>query len=113
MNFYEEIDSKHWAHRIIVKINKKFKEQEKLNTLSAKRETYIRTKTGKFTTFIFAIFCFLPVLPDIIGTRVLYKKISFPYFILAVIIGKSITHITFIFVGKSVIDLVITRIEGA
>jgi hypothetical protein len=35
----------------------------------------------------------------------LYKKIRFPYFILAVIIGKSISHIPFIFLWKSILQL--------
>jgi len=56
-------------------------------------------------TFVFAILCYLPILPDIIGTRILYKKIKLPYFIIAVIIGKSITHIPFIFLGKSLAQI--------
>jgi len=107
---YETMENQRKIHRIINKINKQFKQQKAMNTVSKKREQYIQTKTGKFATFIFAIFCFLPVLPDIIGTRILYKKIRFPHFILAVIIGKSITHMTFIFVGKSIIDIASARI---
>jgi hypothetical protein len=44
-------------------------------------------------------------LPDIIWTRILYKKIKFPYFIIASIIGKSVTHIPFIFLGKGLAQL--------
>jgi uncharacterized membrane protein YdjX (TVP38/TMEM64 family) len=67
-------------------------------------EKYIEKKSGRIATFLFAIFCYAPIIPDIISTRMLYKKIKFPYFIIAVIIGKSITHIPFIFVGKSILQ---------
>ncbi len=80
------------------------------------RKTVIETgeasgkKSGRIITFFFAIFCFLPILPDIIGTRILYKKIKFPYFIVAVIIGKSVTHIPFIFLGKWIAQILHLRI---
>lgn len=102
---YDELDSKQRFHRTVNQINRYFKRQQKIARISYKRERYIETKTGRVATFMFAIFCFLPVLPDIIGTRILYKKIKFPYFVLAVIIGKSITHVPFIFVGKWILQL--------
>jgi len=100
LNMYEQTDSKSKFRRRAANLNRFFKKQERLAKISAKREKYIQTNTGKAVTFSFAIFCFLPVLPDIIGTRILYKKIKFLPFMLAVLIGKSITHIPFIFVGK-------------
>ncbi len=93
-------------NRIVNKINTYFKKEEKIGQISLKREKYLEKKEGRIVTFFFAIFCYLPVIPDIISTRLLYKKITFPYFIIAVIIGKSITHIPFIFVGKSLVELI-------
>ncbi|MEI6673391.1 MAG: hypothetical protein WCL02_09160 [bacterium] len=86
--------------RIINKMNSYFKDSERIGRISAKREKYLEKRTGRIITFLFAIFCYIPVIPDIISTRMLYKKIKFPYFIIAVIIGKSLTHIPFIFLGK-------------
>jgi uncharacterized membrane protein YdjX (TVP38/TMEM64 family) len=91
--------------RRVNKVNRQFKNQKKIIKISEKWESYIETKTGRFATFIFAIFCFLPILADVIGTRILYKKISFPYFVLAIFIGKCISHIPFIFVGKGLLQL--------
>ena len=91
--------------RIINKMNSYFKKEERIGKLWMRWEKYIEKRSGKIVTFLFAIFCYLPILPDIIGTRMLYKKIKFPYFIIAVIIGKSLTHIPFIILGKSLVQL--------
>jgi hypothetical protein len=102
-----------WTHiiaRIINKMNSYFKKEEKIGRLSIKREKYLEKKTWRVLTFFFAIFCYLPILPDIIWTRILYKKIKFIPFIIAVIIGKSVTHIPFIFLGKWLIEILQWRI---
>lgn len=100
----------HIFARIVNKMNSYFKKEERIGRLSARREKYIEKRTGRILTFLFAIFCYLPILPDIIGTRLLHKKIKFRPFLLAVIIGKSITHIPFIFVGKSLTQLIGLRL---
>lgn len=103
-----------WKHifaRIVNKMNSYFKKEERIGRLSLKREKYLEKKIGRILTFFFAIFCYLPILPDIIGTRILYKKIKFIPFIIAVIIGKSVTHIPFIFLGKSVAQIFNLRIQ--
>jgi membrane protein YqaA with SNARE-associated domain len=102
---YETLEKQKRFHRTINKINKFFREQESLNKASAKREHYAATRKGQIATFLFAIFCYLPFIPDIISTRLLYKKIKFPYFVIAVIIGKTISHGVFIFLGKSLFGL--------
>lgn len=109
LNMYERTNSTSRFHRRTNNINRYFKKQERLTRISARWEKYIETRTGKVVTFTFAIFCFLPILPDIIGTRILYKKIKFSHFILAVLIGKSATHIPFIFIGKWILQLLHIR----
>jgi len=108
ISIYEQIDEdkQRWIHRTSNKINAFFKKQRNLSKLGKKREEYGKTKKGKVATFFFAIFCYIPIIPDIISTRLLYKKIDFPYFLIAVIIGKSITHIPFIFLGKWLLQLI-------
>ena len=105
LNEKEKIEGKNIFVRLINVMNSYSKNQNKINKLSSRRERYTKTRSGKIATFIFAIFCFLPVFPDIVSIRLLYRKIKFPAFILAVIIGKSISHIPIIFAGKSIIDL--------
>lgn len=82
-----------------------FDEKTKNVKIWLKKESKIGNKTGKFFIFLFAIFCFLPIIPDIVSNRLLYKKIKFPYFILAVLIGKSIIHIPFVFFWKWLVSL--------
>jgi len=77
-----------------------FDNHKRFSKISARREAYAATKEGKYTTFLFAIFCFLPVLPDVICIRILYRKISFRSFVAAVIIGKCLTFLPIIFLGK-------------
>ena len=111
LTIQERIEGNNIFVRIINNMNSYFKNQEKIGKISLQREQYIQTRTGKFVTFLFAIFCFLPIIADIISIRILYKKIKFPYFVLAVIIGKSISHIPFIFVGKTIVQLLGIRIK--
>jgi len=91
-------------------MNSYFKKEERIGRLSLKWEKKLEKRSGRIITFFFAIFCYLPILPDIIGTRILYKKIWFIPFIIAAIIGKSITHIPFIFLGKSITEIISLRI---
>ncbi|MCX6822844.1 MAG: hypothetical protein NTX91_02500 [candidate division SR1 bacterium] len=102
---YETLEKQKRFHRTINKINTYFKQQASLNKVGEKWKKHSETKMGKITTFLFAIFCYLPIIPDIIGTRLLYKKIKFVPFVIAVIIGKVISHGTFIFVGKTLFQL--------
>jgi len=102
---YETLEKQKRFHRTINKINRYFKKESSLNRVGEKRKKHSETKMGKITTFLFAIFCYLPFLADIIGTRLLYKKIKFIPFLIAVIIGKTISHGVFIFVGKSIFQL--------
>lgn len=106
----DPLGKRHIIARIINKMNNYFKKEEKIGRLSVRREKYLEKKTGRVLTFLFAIFCYLPILPDIIWTRILYKKIKIIPFIIAVIIGKSVTHIPFIFVGKSLAQILHLRI---
>ena len=100
------INQKKDEKKFLYKINKYFKKPKKIQKISKKRKKYIKTNHGKFATFLFTIVCYLPIIPDIITTRILYKKIKFPYFLLALIIGKSITHIPFIFFWKGILTLI-------
>ncbi len=102
---YNHADKTDLFSRILKKINKYFDSENKITQIWLKREKYIESDRGKFFTFLFAIFCFLPILADVVGCRLLYKKIKFPYFVLAVIIGKTISHGSFIFFGKWIISL--------
>lgn len=102
---YETLDKQKRFHRLINKINSYFKKESNLSKIGEKWKKHSETKMGKVTTFLFAVFCYLPFLPDIIGTRLLYKKIKFIPFVIAVIIGKTISHGVFIFVGKSIFQL--------
>ena len=102
---YEKGNTTNRVYRIMNRINTYFEKQEKLVRLSQRRERYLKTKPGRFWTFIFAVCLFLPILPDIIGIRLLYKKIKFPYFVLAVFIWKTITYVPFIFLWLWLLQL--------
>lgn len=106
MTIYEDpLKNKNIFSRIINKMHSYFKKEERIGRLWLRWEKKLEKRSGRIATFLFAIFCYLPIIPDIISTRILYKKIKIPYFIIAAIIGKSITHIPFIFLGKSVLQL--------
>jgi hypothetical protein len=62
----DPLKKKHIVARIINKMNSYFKKEERIGKLSVKREKYLEKKSGRIITFLFAIFCYLPILPDII-----------------------------------------------
>jgi len=62
----DPLGKRHIIARIINKMNNYFKKEEKIGRLSVRREKYLEKKTGRVLTFLFAIFCYLPILPDII-----------------------------------------------
>lgn len=97
-------------NNLLIQINKYFKKYTQVHKLSSKREKYIKTKNGRIITFLIAIVCYLPIIPDIITTRLLYKKIKFHYFFLALIIWKCFTHIPFIFLWKWLLEIISRQI---
>ncbi|MEI6773554.1 MAG: hypothetical protein WCL18_01685 [bacterium] len=52
--------------RIINKMNSYFKKEERIGRLSLRWEKQLEKRSGRIMTFFFAIFCYLPILPDII-----------------------------------------------
>lgn len=109
LTIYDKLDKQDVFSRIVNHMNRYFKNQKRLARIWFKREQYIETRAGKFVTFLFAILCYVPILPDIITTRILYKKIKFKYFLIALIIGKSITHVPFIYAGKTLFQLLLHK----
>ncbi|HRX63681.1 MAG TPA: hypothetical protein P5060_01100 [Candidatus Absconditabacterales bacterium] len=109
MQKIESTNKKGDKNSALYKITKRLKKGKRLQKLSNTLRKYANTKHGKFAMFFITIACYLPIIPDLITTRILYKKIKFPYFLIALIIGKSITHIPFIFLGKGIRNLVSSR----
>jgi hypothetical protein len=67
MTIHEDpLKKKHIVARIINTMNSYFKKEERIGKLSVKREKYLEKRSGRIITFFFAIFCYLPILPDII-----------------------------------------------
>lgn len=104
-NMYKVTQETDLFSRIFKKISKYFDKETKIARVELKLEKYWTTKRWKIIIFLFAIFCFLPTFPDIVSNRLLYKKISFGWFLVALIIGKTISHVPFIFFGKGLVTL--------
>lgn len=102
---YKKKEDKGKIHHLVIRIYEYFRNQKNISNVFARWKHYAETRNGKFATFLFAVFCFIPVIPDIISVRLLYKKIEFPYFLLAVLIGKSFTFIPIIFLGRWLLSL--------
>jgi membrane protein YqaA with SNARE-associated domain len=97
---FKKLDKQDPFHRRVNQINTYFRSRKSIEKFSLRREKNLETRRGKVSTFLFAIFCYLPIIPDIIATRLLYKKMKFIPFVLAVIIGKIINYVPLIFLGK-------------
>lgn len=110
INKVKKINQKKDTKSLSYKITKRFQKTKRLKKISNKLREYTKTKQWKFAMFFIAIACYLPIIPDIITTRILYKKIKFPYFLIALIIGKSITHVPFIFLWKGLWWIISSRL---
>jgi len=69
-------------------------------------KSYVSTKQGKITLFFLALLFSTPVIPDIVNVSLFRKRLPFGVFLLAGFLGKLITFIPFVFLGKGLLELI-------
>jgi len=89
LNDFEEKNTntkKNFLSDFVIRMNVFFKKKTESMKKSINLDQHTETPIGKFFMFIFAVFCFLPVFPDILVIRALRKRISFPNFVIAAVL---------------------------
>ena len=82
-----------------------FIKEDQGNKISQRVEGYVKTKRGRVILFLLAIFCTAPTVPDIITVRIFRYKMKVVPFLIAAFIGKIISFVPFVFLGKGILQL--------
>ena len=86
------------------------KKNEKISKNGKRLEEYMEEKWGGVGLFIFSAFMFWCALPDIVIIKIIRKKVNFFFFMTAAIVGKAGAYIPLIFIGKSILKVVMANL---
>ncbi|MBP6911389.1 hypothetical protein KBC03_07505 [Patescibacteria group bacterium] len=92
------------------KIEAWFAKRETMNAYAQKLQRYTEKRKGKVVLFIVVVFLFQSALPDVLGIKFLHKKMSFGMFTLSAFLGKLIVYLPVIFIGKTALELIRTKL---
>ncbi len=90
------------------RIEKRFAEyvenRKRLNKLNKKITNYLETKNSKLILFLLTIVAIDSAIPDIVAIGIVRKRLPFPLFILATVIGKSTVYLPVIRWAKRILN---------
>ena len=91
--FKKRNDDKDRFSRIEYKISTYIEGKKGLSSLNAKIKYYLTHKNSKVILFLATIVAIDSAIPDIVVIGIVRKRLPFPLFILAVIIGKATVYL--------------------
>jgi membrane protein YqaA with SNARE-associated domain len=91
--FKEKRDNKDRISRLENRLAKYLENKKRLSKLNKKITNYLETKNSKRVLFLLTIVAIDSAIPDIVATGIVRRKLPFPLFILAAIIGKSTVYL--------------------
>lgn len=103
--FKEKRDNKDWISRLEHKFAIYIGNRKRLSKLNNKITNYLETKNSKRILFLLTIVAIDSAIPDIIAIGIVRKKLPFPLFILAVIIGKCTVYLPVIWWAKRILNI--------
>lgn len=98
--FKKKNDDKDRFSRVEYKISTYIEGKKRLSRLNAKIKHYLTHKTSKLVLFLATIVAIDSAIPDIVVIWIVRKRLPFPLFILAVIIGKATVYLPIIWAWK-------------
>jgi membrane protein YqaA with SNARE-associated domain len=100
LEFKAARDNKDWISRLEKRISKYLENRKRLSKLNKKITNYLESKNSRRVLFLLTIVAIDSAIPDIIAIGIVRKKLPFPLFILAAIIGKCTVYLPVIRLGK-------------
>jgi len=79
--------------------------RNRLNKLNKRITNYLEKKNSKLVLFLLTIVAIDSAIPDIVAIGIVRKKLPFPLFVLAAIIGKSTVYLPVIWWAKWILTL--------
>ncbi len=103
--FKEKRDNKDWISRLQKRFATYIENRERLSKLNTKITNYLETRNSKIALFLLTIVAIDSAIPDIVAIGIVRKRLPFPLFILAAIIGKSTVYLPVIWWAKRILNL--------
>jgi hypothetical protein len=92
-NFKKKRNDNDWISRVEYKISAYIESKKKLNNLNTRIKNYLTTKNSMALLFFATIIAIDSAIPDIVVVGIVRKKLPFPLFVLAAIIGKATVYL--------------------
>lgn len=103
--FKEKRDNTDRISRLEKRFATYLENRKRLNKLNKKITNYLEKKNSKLVLFLLTIVAIDSAIPDIVAIGIVRKRLPFPLFILAAIIGKSTVYLPVIWWAKRILTL--------
>ncbi len=103
--FQAKMNNKDRISRLEKRFATYIENRKRLNKLNQRITTYLETKNSKLALFLLTIVAIDSAIPDIVVIGIVRKKLSFPLFIVAAVIGKATVYLPVIWAGKWILSL--------
>jgi len=98
--FKNERNNKDRISRLEHRFAKYIENKKRLSKLNKKITNYLETRNSKWVLFLLTIVAIDSAIPDVVAIGIVRKKLPFPLFIIAAIIGKCTVYLPVIRLGK-------------
>lgn len=105
LRFKANRDNKDWISRLENRFAKYIENKKRLSKLNKRITNYLETKNSKLVLFLLTIVAIDSAIPDIVAIGIVRKRLPFPLFILAAIIGKATVYLPVIWWAKRILQL--------
>ena len=105
LSFKAKRDNKDRISRLENRFAEYIENRKRLSKLNNKITNYLETKNSKLVLFLLTIVAIDSAIPDIVAVGIVRKRLPFPLFIIAAIIGKSTVYLPVIWWAKWILNL--------
>ena len=103
--FKKKRNDNDWISRLEYRISAYVESKRKLNNLNTRIKNYLTTKNSMALLFFATIIAIDSAIPDIVVVGIVRKKLPFPLFVLAAIIGKATVYLPVIWAWKWILAI--------
>ncbi|MCX6824298.1 MAG: hypothetical protein NT085_04175 [candidate division SR1 bacterium] len=105
LRFKEKRNNKDWISRRENKFAIYIENRKGLSNFNKKITNYLEKRNSKRILFLLTIVAIDSAIPDIVAIGIVRKRLPFPLFILAAIIGKSTVYLPVIWGAKRILNM--------
>lgn len=98
--FKTKRNNQDFISRMQYKVSTYLEKKKKISKINQKIKNYLATRNSKIALFLVTIFAIDSAIPDVIAIGIVRKKLPFPLFVLAAVLGKATVYLPVIWLGK-------------